>query len=346
LLLPASMTNRIDAREVPLGAGFESGPMSSSQLELGLRAVLGVMGTPMPDSTKQLAEAMIELWRDAGGRGKLSPLDDLAPLHADEVAARLPSGPLRVQLIRLGTAAILLDRQRDHARIARLERLAEALEIAEPAIGDLQHWARRQPLRLRRHLIPRLWAADELRARAAEVGWAKVIWVFVSMFLRTHENSEVLARYQPLAELPSETLGASLVQALRESGFSLPGERGSPEDYMVRHDIVHVLADLGTDARSEVEAGSFMAGCRRYDGFALLIFVLLQFHCGLRVTPVAAGEVGLVDPRRMLDALRRSVFMTIDPSVRTWNYEADFAVPIDSLRKRYHIAPSRFTAAA
>jgi hypothetical protein len=191
-----------------------------------------------------------------------------------------------------------------------------------------------------------LWAADELRARAAEVGWLKMIWVFAGMFLRTHQNREVFARYRALAELPADTLGASLVQQLRASGFSLPGELGSPEDYMVRHDLVHVLADLGTDARSEVEAGSFMAGCRRRDGFALLVFVLLQFHCGLRVTPVARGEIGLVDPRRMLDALRRSVFMTIDPSVRDWNYEADFDAPVDQLRKRYRIAASRLPARA
>jgi hypothetical protein len=89
-----------------------------------------------------------------------------------------------------------------------------------------------------------------------------------------------------------------------------------------------------------------MAGCRHRDGFALLVFVLLQFQCGVRVTPVARGEIGLVDPRRMLDALRRSVFMTIDPSVRTWNYEADFAVPIESLRERYRIGRSRFAAPA
>lgn len=340
------MTNRVDAREVPLGAGFESGPMSIELLQLGLRAMLGVMETPMPASTKQLAEAVIERWRDAGGRGTLPALDELTPLDALQAAALLPSGPLRVQLIRLCAVAILFDRQRDHARIARLELLAEKLEIAEPAIGDLWRWARRQPLRLRRNLIRRSWAADELRARAAEVGWAKVVWVFANMFLRKHTNAAVLARYQPLAELPSETLGASLIQQLRGSGFALPGERGSPEDWMVRHDLVHVLANLGTDARSEVEAGSFMAGCRRHDGFSLLVFVLLQFHNGLRMTPVARGEVGLVDPRRVLEALRRSVFMTIDPSVRAWNYEADFAEPVERLRERYHIAPSRFAAPA
>lgn len=340
------MTERVDAGEVPLRAGFESGPIPSELLQLGLRAVLGVMGTRMPASTRQLCEAVIELWRDAGGRGELTALDELAPLDVGEAVARLPSGPLRVQLIRLAAVAILLDRQRDHARIARLELLAEKLGIAEPAIVDLHRWARGQTFRLRRHLIPRLWAADELRARAAEVGWAKVAWVFVNMFLRTHQNREVLARYQALAELPSESLGATLIQQLRSSGFALPGERGSPEDWMVRHDLVHVLANLGTDARSEVEAGSFMAGCRLQDGFALLVFVLLQFHCGVRVTPVAPGEIGLVDPRRMLDALRRSVFMTIDPSVRAWNYEADFAEPVDRLRERYHIASSRFATPA
>lgn len=327
-------------------AGFEQGVMSAEQLQLGLRAVLGVIGTPMPASTRQLGEAVIELWQQAGGQGSAPSLDELAPLDPVEVAERLPIGPLRVQLIRLGVVAILLDRQRDLARITRLEQLADTLAIAEPAIGDLVRWARQQNLRLRRNLIPRLWAADELRLRAKEVGWFKMLWVFAGMFLRTHQNLEVFARYRSLAELPADTLGAELVHQLRGSGFSLPGERGSPEDYMVRHDLVHVLAGLGTDARSEVEAGSFMAGCRLRDGFALLVFVLLQFHCGFRVTPVAPGEQGLVDPRRMLDALRRSVFMTIDPSVREWNYEADFGAPVEQLRTRYRISPSRFAEPA
>jgi hypothetical protein len=334
-------TNRMDAREVPLRAGFEH-VMAAEQLQLGLRALVWVMGTPVPASTRRLAEAMIEVWQEAGGQGRAPNLDELPPLDAVEVAKRLPVGPLRVQLIRLGVVAILLDNQRDRARLARLEQLAEALAVFEPALVDVDHWTRRRHFRMRRHLIPRLWAIDELRLRAAEMGWPKVLWVFFGMFLRTHENDEVFARYRALAELPPDTLGAGLVHQLRSSGFSLPGERGSPEDFMVRHDLVHVLAGLGTDARSEVEAGSFMAGCRRRDGFALLVFVLLQFNCGLRVTPVARGEVGLVDPRRMLDALRRSVFMTIDPSVRDWNYEADFAAPIEQLRDRYRIGRSRF----
>jgi hypothetical protein len=336
------MTNRVDAREVPLRAGFESGVMSSEVLQIGLRAMLGVMGEERPPtSTKQLAEAVIELWQHKGGRGALTPLDRLEPLAPTEVASRLRVGPLRVQLIRLCVVAVLFDRKRDLDRVARLEQLAEALNVYEPGVADVRRWAARQPLRLRRNLLRRTWAIEELGARAAEVGLAKVIWVFIGMFLRTHQNPDLAARYRKLGELPSDTLGATLIHDLRKCGFSLPGERGSAEDYMIRHDLVHALADIGTDARSEVEAGSFMAGCRSYDGFVLIVFVLLQFHCGLRVTPVAPGEVGLVDPRRMLDALSRSVFMTIDPSVRAWNYEAVFTEPIDRLRERYRIAPSR-----
>ena len=305
--------------------------------------MLGVMGG-MPESTKQIAEAIIELWRHKGGRGTLTPLDQLAPLEPHEVAARLGVGPLRVQLIRLCVVAILFDKTRDLDRVARLEQLAETLNVFEPGVGDVRRWARRQHLRMRRNMLVRTWAIEELKVRASEVGLVKVFWVFISMFLRTHKNDAVLARYRKLGELPPDTLGATLIHDLRKSGFSIPGERGSAEDYMVRHDLVHVLADLGTDARSEVEAGSFMAGCRRYDSFVLVVFVLLQFHCGLRVTPVAPGEDGLVDPRRMLDALSRSVFMTIDPSIRSWNYEADFAETVEHLRERYHVAPSRLRA--
>ena len=333
--------DRIDAREVPRGAGFEAGALPPEVLQLGVRALLGVVGEPSA-AVRQLIEALIELWRETGGQGEVA-IENPSPLDPAQIALRFVEGPLRVQLIRVCAAAILLDRQRDLGRINRLELLAAELGVDEPALGDLRRWVRHQHLRLRRNLIPRLWAADELRLRASEEGWAKVMWVaFSALILGIRENAEVLAHYRPLAALPSDTLGGALVSQLHGSGFALPGERGSPDDWMVRHDIVHVLAGLGTDPRSEVEAGSFMAGCRQRDGFALLVFVLLQFHCGVRVTPVAPGEQGLVDPRRVLDALRRSVFMTIDPSVRAWDYEADFAEPLSMLRQRYRIGASRF----
>jgi hypothetical protein len=344
LLSCVGMTKHIDAREFPLRAGFEAGPPSAAQLELAMRALIDVMGE-RPSSTHVLFEVIVEAWVEAGGRGAITPFERLTAIAPVELAAREPSPALRVQLVRLAAFAVLFDRRRDRTRAERLGQLAAALAVDEPAVADVRRWVLGQPLRLRRGLITRQWSIDELRRRVGERGRLGVAWVFLNLFLRRHRNDALAAHYQALARLPADTLGAGLVAQLRGSGFALPGEPGSLEDWMVRHDLVHVFAGLGTDPRSEVEAAAFMAGCRRYDGFALIVFALLQFHCGLRMTPVAPGEHGLADPRRVLDGVRRSAFMTIDPSLLEWNYERDFAVPLARLRQRYQIAAPRHAAA-
>ncbi len=320
-------------------AGFEAGPPKAGQLELAMRALIDVMGSPLPSSTHALVEVVVEAWVEAGARGSIMPFDRLTAIAPAELAARESSPALRVQLVRLASAAVLFDGRRDRERAERLEQLATALDVDEPAVTDVRRWVLGQGLRLRRGLIARQWSLDELRRRVAQRGRLGVAWVFVNLFLRRHRNDALAAHYQALAQLPADTLGAGLVAQLRGSGFPLPGEPGSLEDWMVRHDLVHVFAGLGTDPRSEVEAAAFMAGCRRYDGFALIVFALLQFHCGLRMTPVAPGELGLADPRRVLDGLRRSAFMTIDPSLLEWDYERDFGVPLARLRERYHVVP-------
>ncbi len=337
----------IDARNVRLGAGLEQGPPSADTLTLGLRALLGVIAPtgPIPQSTRELIAALRELWTHTGGRASVPPTDELQPLAPDQLVEHpLPAAGLRVQLVRLAIVAALFDRQRDADRLARIERLAELLEVDEPGLVDLRLWVEREHLRLRRHLMPRMWIIDELRARVREQGLAKVLWIFVAWRFGLRREPALAARYAALRQLPPNTLGAALIEELERNGFALPGERGSAADWAIRHDLCHVFSGYGTDPRSEVAAGCFMAGCRAKDGFSLVVFVLLQFHCGLRVTPVAKSEQGLFDPAWALEAVRRSAFMTIDPSVRAWDYWQDFDQPLDLLRERYRVEPYRFGA--
>jgi hypothetical protein len=264
-------------------------------------------------------------------------IEELQPLAADQLEVASIEPNLRVQCVRLAIVATLLERERDHDRLARVERLAARLEVEEPGLVDLRLWTERKHMRLRRHLAPRFWLADELRAQARERGWLQVIWIFIAWQLRLRREPALTARYAALRSLPADTLGATLISDLERHEFGLPGERGTPADFAIRHDLCHVLSGYDTDARSEVLAGSFMGGCRDKDGFSLVVFVLLQFHCGLRVTPIAPSEVGLFDPRRVLEAVRRSAFMTIDPSMRAWDYWQDFDQPLAQVRERYHV---------
>jgi hypothetical protein len=83
---------------------------------------------------------------------------------------------------------------------------------------------------------------------------------------------------------------------------------------MVFHDLGHVLSGYGTDPQGEIQQAAFQAGFARRDGFSFLLFGILQFHIGLRITPVANGYVGLFDVPLVLDALHRGASCKVDLS--------------------------------
>jgi hypothetical protein len=49
------------------------------------------------------------------------------------------------------------------------------------------------------------------------------------------------------------------------------------------------------------------------------IFVILHFHCGIKITPVVDADVGLFDIPLVMHALQRGVACKVDLSDR-WNF--------------------------
>lgn len=82
----------------------------------------------------------------------------------------------------------------------------------------------------------------------------------------------------------------------------------------------------------------FHAGARRKDPYAFILFAMMQFHMGARLTPVAPAQTGMFEPHRQLLALRRGAACTIDPT-EGWDYWPVIARPLDELRAEYRIAP-------
>ena len=74
---------------------------------------------------------------------------------------------------------------------------------------------------------------------------------------------------------------------------------------MVFHDFGHVLAGYDTKPESEIQQGAFQGGFVREDGFAFLMFAVIQFHLGVKVTPVTDGFTGLFDVPKVLRAAQR-----------------------------------------
>lgn len=68
------------------------------------------------------------------------------------------------------------------------------------------------------------------------------------------------------------------------------------------------------DPQGEIQQASFQAGFARTDGFVFLLFGILQFHLGLRVTPIAKGQHGLFDVPKVLNRLQRGASCKMDLS--------------------------------
>ncbi len=325
---------------LPLSAGLGAG-LSIDQVTAALAAVRTAVAPTgvWPEGARRLAEAV--LWKTGFA---LDP-DAIAAATLEQTAAAFPEPELRVQLVRLAIVALLLDGRPDLATAGGVLALAAALEVEEPDVVDLRLLAQGRMMRLRRHLMPRVWVFPILRAYFRAHGWWSLVRM-LAVLLRLAVDREVQARFEALDELPPGSLGPTLLAFWRKAGFTLPGERGALPHVVFYHDISHVIAGYGTDPRSEVQAGCFQAGYQRSDGFMLVLFVLCQFHLGIRLTPIAPAEVGMVDPFRALDAVCRGAGMSRDLTDGTWDPWAHMGEDVEALRTRYHVAPPAWPVAA
>lgn len=152
------------------------------------------------------------------------------------------------------------------------------------------------------------------------------------------EDRSTAERYRALATYPEGTLGRVLFDGWREHGFPIPGEKGGLPERGVFHDVGHVLSGYGVDPPGEIRQAAFQAGFIRTEGFAFLLFAILQFHLGIRITPIAKGERGHFDAKAVLRAAQRGAACTVDLSnPEEWDFWSVAHVPVDELRDRYGV---------
>jgi ubiquinone biosynthesis protein Coq4 len=147
----------------------------------------------------------------------------------------------------------------------------------------------------------------------------------------------VAERYRALSQCAHGTLGHQLYQHYRDNGFAFPGENHGIPEFAVFHDIGHLLSGYGTDPAGEIQQAAFQAGFLRHDGFTFLLFGILQFHLGLRLTPIAKAEHGFFDVTRVLRAAERGAQCRVD--ITDFDLFAHAHEPLDELRARLGVPP-------
>ncbi len=304
-----------------------------SQLRLGLRALKSVALAKGRELNADERTLVAGIQRFFGSAIDIDRLDCIGPA---ELAAALGDRQIRRQLVGAMIAMSLIDGDADPAESELISAYADALEVDEKAVRNVEQLARHERFGLRIDVLRRFWAIDALRARVHEHGLGEVLR-FVKANVGRLEDAFLAARFHGLRQLPDQTLGREYIRFLDDNGWPVPGERGALSDIIVYHDMTHVLAGYGTDPIGEIETACFSAGCRQEQPFTFVLFVLLQFHVGVRMPPGTPTQTGHFDIERALAALQRGAAMTVDLT-EDWDYWQDVDQPLGALRARYNIS--------
>ena len=267
--------------------------------------------------------------------GYPQPSTDPQPIAASEVA--IEGAHQRKRLVQLGGLAVLLGNPVRPLSVAFLTELAAHLGVNDSVVQVTQALAQGRRLRARMIAVRRAFRVMLKEAYTAE-GTLGVLRFLGAMFLKFTVNRDRHWDFKRLGLLPQGTLGREYWAHITQLGFGFPGEPGGIPDSVVYHDICHVLADHSTEPEGEIQQGSFQAGNRREDGFFFVQFVVLQFHHGIRITPVAPPHVGNFDPAKVLWAIHRGARCNVDMT-HQWDFWPLMGLPLEEARERCGLLP-------
>lgn len=293
-----------------------------------LRAALGPSGA-LETRERLFLDTYSRITRHA-----LSPAD-LQPIDAREV--RLEGAHQRKRLVQLSALAVLLSNPVKPASVAFLKELSQHLATRDSVVDLIDALRNGRRVRVRMLAMRRAFKALFKEAYLSE-GFMGVLRFAGALFFKASVNKDKLWNYKRLGLLPEGTLGREYWKHLTEVGFGFPGEPGGIADSIAYHDIGHVLAEHDTTPLGEIQQGSFQGGNRREDGFFFVQFVILQFHHGIKITPVAPPQVGNFDPEKVLWAIHRGAKCNVDIT-HQWNYWPLMSLPLQEARAQVALLP-------
>jgi hypothetical protein len=255
---------------------------------------------------------------------------ELLPIELGELARVLRDPQRRKRAVQLAMITSLVEGEAEPRGSQAVQRLAAALEVPEAGLRALHEVAHGRALLARFDVLRRMRHFVERSTGRGMLSLA------LPALLGLQENAELAARYASLGSLPPGTLGRALYDHYREHGFALPGEKHGVPEEMLFHDIGHVFAGYDVDPQGEIQQAAFQAGFVRNDGFLFLLFGVLQFHLGLRLTPIAKAEHGYFDVSKVLRAVERGAACKVDFS-DGFDFFAHAEQPLAQLRERFGI---------
>jgi tellurite resistance protein len=245
----------------------------------------------------------------------------------------------RKRLLQMAIVMAMVDGESSPHQQKALRSLARAFSVDEPGLRVLQEAAQGHQRLARFDLFRRMMKKLVVPAFHDE-GIGGVKKIIEALFFKRGEDPTVAKKYHQLGKLPKGTLGYTFWQHYTENHFAFPGEAGGIPERLVFHDMGHMLSGYDTSPQGEIQQGAFQSGFIHEDGFAFLLFVIFQFHWGIKITPIADASQGLFDIPLVLHALQRGSDCRVDLSDH-WNFWEVVDLPLEEVRDRYGIPPFR-----
>ena len=264
------------------------------------------------------------------------PAAALSPISPEELASIVTDSASQQDILHGCILVSIIDGEPTMAQTQTINEFAQALNIQDDALKTLHHLNEHHLNIVRFDVIRNSFVGSKLVKELQAKGLGTLL--ATAKALLGQEDSALADRYCQLEHYPSNSLGKAYFDYMRQNGFALPGEKGGAPEIAVKHDCIHVLADYGTTVEEKVQAAGFQAAFLDRAPFWELLFVILEFHLGVQITPNAEPEKGKVDSELLLNAFERGSYVTTNlfDNLDPW---AMFDQPLEEVRRLYNIPP-------
>ncbi len=302
---------------------------SPEQAPYALRALFTVAASDgdLDPREMQLIELGIEVL------GVDLSVEDLTPITPEEVAAVITEQDIREAMLQRMVLIAMMDEKIAPEEIATMNAFAQALGVKEKAIKNMKQVMDGHLKRMSFDLGRRSFARQVVRKVWKEEG-LKGFWQIARTMLG-RVNAAMAERSVALEELPEGTLGKAYFTFMRSNDFALPGEKHGPPDFLLFHDIGHVLGGYPTTPQGEVQIAGLQAGYMGEDGFTMTLFIILLFHMGQNIRPGVEATHGMFD----LGAFRKA-FATgkgMNANLVTWDPWPHMERSLDEVRAELNL---------
>jgi hypothetical protein len=306
--------------------------LDARELVPALRALRDVLASnrTITPAERRFLEVIAEL------HGSSVQVDALQGIELSELARAIAGPHQRKRVVQLAVIAAMVEGEVSEAESAAVRQLAHALDVDEASLKVLEEIAGKHRLLTRFDMMRRIMGP--VAGRAYQEEGLSGVRKLGALFGAGSDDPDTAWKYKSLGLLPAGTFGRAFWEHCTSRRFAFPGEPGGIPERPVFHDFGHVLSGYDTNAAGEIQQGAFQAGFIRQDGFAFLMFVVIQFHLGIKITPIAAGETGLFDVAKVLRAAQRGAACKVDLSDH-WDPFAVAQRPLEALRAEYGIPP-------